>query len=130
MGIISMKSCLCVFEDIGDMQVSLIAQRCRFCMAGDSSVLWIILPLVICAIIIALAAAVPLLIRRYCRECWLANDGDRCCRSFTFCLKTAEGCTCCGCHCQPVEEDQFPRNRGQLEYSHNSAAPQILLADS
>jgi len=72
-------------------------------MADDFSVLWIVLPLCIGAIVIALLLVAPVLFRRYCyHQCGEYLCPDWC--NKTLCCLDATRDTKCGCDCR-VQED-------------------------
>ncbi|KFD72175.1 hypothetical protein M514_15448 [Trichuris suis] len=74
-------------------------------MANDASELWIILPLVICSVFIAIIAVLPVLIRRYCYHCFPEGYCDSCCRWMDTCVDSANYCVCSPCKCVTYEED-------------------------
>ncbi|KRY20910.1 hypothetical protein T12_15984 [Trichinella patagoniensis] len=76
-------------------------------MANDASELWIILPLVVCAVLIAIIAVMPVLIRRYCFHC-IPEDSCSCCFGWSeFCVNTANYCFCKPCECDIHEEEHI-----------------------
>jgi len=81
----------------------------KFYMADDTSIFWIIVPLIIAAILVATCCVVPILARRYCKGCFPDDACGPCCDYVGFCMeclkRSDDGYGCCGVE---TREDYVP----------------------